>query len=111
MLVIGHPDYIGGTSASTPAVAGMFALINDGRLKAGLPPLGFLNPFIYSTYQQYQASSDPPPFLHIAQGNNGDTPCCIGFFASPQPGWSPIGGVGSINFDVLNKISLNTTSW
>mgnify|MGYP001034380122 CR=1 FL=1 len=83
----------------------MFALMNDQRLKAGKAPLGFLNPLIYQTYANNQQQPNPP-FLHIAQGNNGDTPCCIGFFASTQPGWSPIGGVGSINFAALNAITL-----
>ena len=37
-----------GTSASTPVVASIFALINDQRLRAGKPVLGFLNPLLYS---------------------------------------------------------------
>ena len=44
----GEPVLIGGTSASSPAFAGIVALLNDARLSAGLPPLGFLNPFFYS---------------------------------------------------------------
>ncbi|XP_031413541.1 LOW QUALITY PROTEIN: tripeptidyl-peptidase 1, partial [Meleagris gallopavo] len=36
--------WVSGTSASTPVVAGMLALINDRRLQLGQPPLGFLNP-------------------------------------------------------------------
>ncbi|KAJ6561529.1 tripeptidyl peptidase A [Mycena vulgaris] len=38
---------IGGTSASTPVVAGLVALLNDARLAAGRPALGFLNPLLY----------------------------------------------------------------
>lgn len=37
-----------GTSCSTPIFAGIVALLNDARLKAKLPPMGFLNPFLYS---------------------------------------------------------------
>ncbi|XP_009080941.1 PREDICTED: tripeptidyl-peptidase 1, partial [Acanthisitta chloris] len=33
--------WVSGTSASTPVVAGMLALINDRRLQRGLAPLGF----------------------------------------------------------------------
>ena len=44
----GRAVHIGGTSASSPAFAGIVALLNDARLKAGLSPLGFLNPLIYS---------------------------------------------------------------
>ncbi|XP_057268643.1 tripeptidyl-peptidase 1 [Pezoporus wallicus] len=36
--------WVSGTSASTPVVGGMVALINDRRLQQGLAPLGFLNP-------------------------------------------------------------------
>jgi tripeptidyl-peptidase-1 len=39
---------ISGTSASTPAVAGIFAKLNDIRLKTGRPALGFLNPLLYA---------------------------------------------------------------
>lgn len=37
-----------GTSASTPVVAAMIALINDARLRKGKPSLGWLNPLLYS---------------------------------------------------------------
>ena len=39
---------IGGTSAASPTFAGIVALLNDARIAAGKPPLGFLNPLIYS---------------------------------------------------------------
>ena len=38
---------VGGTSASTPAFAGLVSLINDARLSAGGKAMGFLNPWIY----------------------------------------------------------------
>jgi hypothetical protein len=37
----------GGTSAASPIVASVIALLNDARLRAGRPALGFLNPLIY----------------------------------------------------------------
>lgn len=39
---------ISGTSASSPSFAGLVALANDARIAAGRPPLGFLNPLIYT---------------------------------------------------------------
>lgn len=36
-----------GTSASAPIFAAVIALVNDARLAAGKPVLGFLNPWIY----------------------------------------------------------------
>ena len=44
-----HRTLIGGTSASSPTFAGIIALLNDVRLSDGKPPLGFLNPWIYSS--------------------------------------------------------------
>ena len=38
---------VSGTSASTPAFAGMVSLINEALLQQGGKPLGFLNPFLY----------------------------------------------------------------
>ena len=43
----GHLGSVGGTSASTPAFAGMISLINEALLQQGGKPLGFLNPFLY----------------------------------------------------------------
>ena len=37
-----------GTSASTPTFATVVALLNDRRLAAGKPSLGFINPLLYS---------------------------------------------------------------
>lgn len=41
----------GGTSASAPTVGGMLSLINDARLHAGLPTLGFVNTKLYQLMQ------------------------------------------------------------
>ncbi|KAK5095077.1 hypothetical protein LTR70_006049 [Exophiala xenobiotica] len=38
---------VSGTSASTPAVSGILALVNDALVAAGKPTLGFLNPWLY----------------------------------------------------------------
>jgi len=45
----GKAEPVGGTSVSSPAFAGFVSLLNDARLNAGLPPMGFLNPFLYSS--------------------------------------------------------------
>ena len=44
----GENSQVLGTSASTPVVAAMVALINDERMRAGKPSLGWLNPLLYS---------------------------------------------------------------
>ena len=44
----GTAHLVDGTSASSPAVAAIISLVNDNLIANGRPPLGFLNPFIYS---------------------------------------------------------------
>ncbi|KAK3290528.1 tripeptidyl-peptidase-like protein [Chaetomium fimeti] len=44
----GSMSQVLGTSASTPVVAAMVALVNDARMRAGKPSLGWLNPLLYS---------------------------------------------------------------
>jgi tripeptidyl-peptidase I len=46
-IVSGSTGYTGGTSAAAPLVAGIIGLLNDARLRAGKPTMGFINPWIY----------------------------------------------------------------
>ena len=39
---------IGGTSLASPLMAGVFAVVNQARLAAGKPLVGFANPFLYA---------------------------------------------------------------
>lgn len=48
MLDKGQEALISGTSASAPTFAGIVGLLNSARLAAGRPPMGFLNPWIYT---------------------------------------------------------------
>lgn len=43
----GYASAVLGTSASTPVVAAMIALVNDRRLRQGKPSVGWLNPLLY----------------------------------------------------------------
>ena len=72
----GRSGLIGGTSASSPAFAGFVSLLNDVRISNGRPPLGFLNPFIYSIGKS--------GFNDITVGNNPGcgTPGTLLYFAS-----------------------------
>jgi len=54
-----------GTSASAPVLAAMVTLWNDMRFAYGLPPLGFIAPFLYKI-----AESNPEAFNDITTGNN-----------------------------------------
>ncbi|EGX96990.1 S8/S53 family peptidase [Cordyceps militaris CM01] len=44
----GRPGVLQGTSASTPMVAAMLAMVNDARARAGKRPLGWVNRMLYS---------------------------------------------------------------
>ena len=48
MIYQSEPALIGGTSASAPVFAAFISMLNDARLDAGLAPLGFLNPMLYT---------------------------------------------------------------
>jgi subtilase family serine protease len=53
---------IGGTSVSSPLLAGVMALVDQQRANNSLPPLGFANPAIYAAYAENNGS------LHDVQG-------------------------------------------
>ncbi|KAJ7320198.1 hypothetical protein JRQ81_019709 [Phrynocephalus forsythii] len=91
--------WVSGTSASTPVVAGLIALINDRRLQRGLPPLGFLNPALYHLQEEGHGTAlyDVTQGCHLA---------CLdatvegqGFCAAPS--WDPVTGWGTPNFPAL----------
>jgi len=101
---------IDGTSAATPIFAGIISLINNLRLLANKPPVGYLNPALYSSYKK-----NPSSFNDIVFGTNrcaGYTPsnnpivedyCCpFGFNATV--GWDPVTGLGSPNFPRLSNL-------
>ncbi|GLB42698.1 putative pro-kumamolisin, activation domain [Lyophyllum shimeji] len=93
IVVGGKVTSIGGTSASSPTVAGVFALLNDYRLANGKSSLGFINPLIYST-----AASG---FNDIVQGSN---PGCKTNGFSAKAGWDPVTGLGTPNFVKLQEL-------
>ncbi len=62
--ITAFPDYqragwhvYGGTSASSPQVAGVIALANEQQAAAGQPPVGFLNPLLYQVGDRSGAST------------------------------------------------------
>jgi tripeptidyl-peptidase-1 len=100
VVVNGAVTSVGGTSASTPTFSAIFTLLNDIRLNAGKPTLGFLNPFLYES-----AAGTPNAFFDVTVGNNVVGKCCTdngGFQCSP--GWDPVTGVGTPNFAVLSTL-------
>jgi kumamolisin len=86
LVLNNHPAQIGGTSWSAPVWAGLCALMNEARVKAGKPLLGFLNPLIYPLI-------GTPAFRDVTSGSNGAFHC--------NPGYDLVTGVGAPNVQEL----------
>ncbi|RMJ22396.1 Tripeptidyl-peptidase [Aspergillus sp. HF37] len=90
---------ISGTSASTPTVAVVVALLNDARLRGGMSPLGFLNPLFYG-----KAKSG----LNDIVG--GSSKGCLHQDIIPPAGWNvtegwdPVTGLGTPDFARLRDL-------
>ncbi|KAI4180759.1 MAG: hypothetical protein L6R41_007030 [Letrouitia leprolyta] len=99
---------VGGTSASSPAFAGIVSLLNGARLAEGRKPLGFLNPFIYK--YGYRGLTDI-----VDGGSRGctgrdiysglPTPVVPGAGWNATKGWDPVTGYGTPNFPALLALS------
>merc|ERR1719387_3220711 len=84
---------VGGTSASTPTVAGVMSHLNDLSYKKSGKPLGFLNPLLYQMHKEA-----PEAFTDVTEGNNKCTESycastCQGYVAAK--GWDPVTGLGT----------------
>lgn len=93
MIMQGFPTVTGGTSASAPVFAGMLSMINDVRLGAGKPSLGFVNPALYQLAEQHPGKL----FFDVVTGNSNcasDGSCCSTGFPATK-GWDPVTGLGS----------------
>ncbi|KAF8258398.1 peptidase S8/S53 domain-containing protein [Lactarius quietus] len=89
----GEPVTESGTSASTPAAAGIISLLNDYLISKGQPALGFLNPRLYDELRT--------GFNDITSGSN---PGCGTDGFSAIVGWDPVTGLGTPNFAKLMEI-------
>lgn len=103
---------VSGTSASAPTFAALVSLLNNARLGRGLPPLGFLNPWLYSVGRAGLTDI-------VDGGSTGCTgtdiysglPTPVVPYASwnATPGWDPVTGLGTPLFDKL--LGLSTPGW
>ncbi|CZS88190.1 related to tripeptidyl-peptidase I [Rhynchosporium graminicola] len=84
-----------GTSAASPTFASIIALLDDALLAEGRPPLGFLNPWIYS--EGFRGFTD------IIYGSNSG--CNTTGFPALE-GWDPVTGFGTPNFPQLKDLAL-----
>ncbi|TFK89462.1 family S53 protease-like protein [Polyporus arcularius HHB13444] len=82
---------VDGTSCSSPIFASVIALLNDELAAAGKPPLGFLNPFLYS-------AAGTAALNDVTTGSN---PGCNTNGFPARAGWDPVTGLGTPNFAKL----------
>merc|ERR1712113_1145170 len=88
VLFVEVMEGVAGTSASCPVFAALVARLNSARKAKGMPPMGFMNPWIYK---------HPEVFHDVTKGENG--------FAA-MPGWDPATGVGTPNFEAMLQAAL-----
>lgn len=104
-----YPDVaalgVQGTSQSAPILGGIFSLLIDMRLNAGLPPLGNVAPRIYQVAEMYPGAA----FEDIIGGNSG-LACgdAVGFPATE--GWDANTGFGRPVWDGLVKYFASDSS-
>jgi hypothetical protein len=85
--------WLGGTSLAAPRWAAFIALVNQQASEAGEPPVGFLNPFIYSIASGPDYFSD---FHDMVSGSNDYNSMCHGAQAcNTAPGFDLVTGWGS----------------
>ena len=120
-VVGGVLSLVSGTSASTPALAGVVSLINAERVRLGLAGrVGWLNPTLYKAAQSTSlklyndvVAGDNQGRISVTEALNATWNktavryCAEGFNATV--GWDPTTGFGSVNFPPLLKLLLNLT--
>lgn len=91
---------IGGTSAAAPTWAAVITLLNDYEVSKGRPPLGFINPWLYSLkagLKDITEGGNSAGACNVLQG------CSIGqtLGYNVTKGWDPVTGLGSPLFSQL----------
>jgi tripeptidyl-peptidase-1 len=85
---------IGGTSSATPLWAAVIALLNDYEASQGRPPLGFLNPWLYSLragIKDITTGGDNAGACNFLGGCRLEK--TLGY--NVTQGWDPVTGLGS----------------
>ncbi|KAI9454384.1 subtilisin-like protein [Lactarius psammicola] len=93
ILYKGKVIILDGTSCSTPIVASIISLLNDRLLSDGKPPLGFLNPWLYSRGR-----------VGLNDIKSGENPGCGTNGFPAIAGWDPVTGFGTPDFEHLMYI-------
>jgi tripeptidyl-peptidase-1 len=99
----GEVESVGGTSASAPTFAALVSLLNEARIKAGKPAMGYLNPFLYQ---------NPDAFTDITVGSDkigrGGEKLKYGYDCAK--GWDPVTGLGTPIFTKMLAAAMKTST-
>jgi tripeptidyl-peptidase-1 len=85
-----------GTSAATPVWGAVVARLNEQRLASGKPPMGFMNPFLYS---------NPGAMNDVVTGDNSGRNGQKGGFPAVK-GWDAATGLGTPDFEKLSAAAM-----
>jgi len=97
---------VDGTSCSSPAFSGLVSLINDQLFTMGKSSLGFLNPLLYTMYDE-----KPEAFNDIVDGNNNcNRAYCCEYGYQAVEGYDAVSGLGSPDFENMLEYILDAKS-
>ena len=93
-------------SASAPTFATIVTLLNSARLSAGKPPLGFLNPWLYSIAKDGLTDIFTGGSVGCAAStvNGVDSPGIADAGWNATQGWDPATGLGTPLFSKLLRL-------
>lgn len=96
---------VSGTSAATPTITAIFALVNDALIAAGKNTMGFLNPWLYK--KGYKAFND------ITSGSAaGCSEIADGRGFPAQEGWDAVTGFGTPRFkSILDVLCIGNATF
>lgn len=103
----------GGASAASPIFAGVLALVNDARFRAGQPAIGFANPWLYSIGSK-GLNDITTGGAFGCDGTNSQSGLVVpnaGIIPyatwNATVGWDPVTGLGTPNFEKLRALTPN----
>jgi len=108
----GQRGQSGGTSAAAPVVAGIFGLLNDARFRAGLPSVGFVNPWLYDSGSDFivditsGAGRGCDGVNHQSGKKLEGAGIIPGAFWNATLGWDPVTGLGIPDFQKMVAAAL-----
>jgi tripeptidyl-peptidase-1 len=102
----------GGTSAASPVWGAIVGLLNDARFRAGLPAMGFLNPWLYARGEDFltdvtQGHSRGCDGTNHQSGKKVKDAVLIPWATwNATAGWDPATGLGIPDFGKMVQVAV-----